>query len=352
MTASRQVAEARRALRAQLFPQKPPTLWCPLLTHYRVDGAVDEDRFLAHLHHVAAWVTGILVPGSTGDGWELSEAERLRVLGLVLDQATRLKLQVLIGVLKPDIGSILASLVGTVEWLKHRTGEPDTLRCLARRRVGAFALCAPSGPNRSQAELLHSLATLLDTGLPIALYQLPQVTHNSVKPETVRNLAERYPNLLFFKDSSGHDQVARTLPQPADVFLLRGAEGDYVRSLRAGGGCYDGLLLSSANGFPRLIHHMVRDLERRRVADAEALSARLTLAVRNVFDLVENRLVPGSAFANANKAIDHFMAFGHRGTQVAPPPLHGGRLLPPEILHSTAEILRSNSLMPEKGYLD
>jgi dihydrodipicolinate synthase/N-acetylneuraminate lyase len=352
MTSSSQVTETRLALQARLFPQKPHTLWCPLLTHYRADGAVDEDRLLAHLHHVAAWVTGILVPGSTGDGWELREAERLRVLGLVLDQATRLKLQILIGVLKPDTGSMLASLVGTVEWLKHRTGETDTLRCLARRRVGAFTLCAPSGPDWSQAALLDALAALLDTGLPIALYQLPQVTRNKVEPQTVRNLAERYPNLLLFKDSSGEDQVAQSQPQPAGVFLLRGAEGNYVHSLRAGGGPYDGLLLSSANGFPREIRHMVRDLERRRLADAEALSERLTLAVREVFAVVENRLLPGSSFANANKAIDHFMAFGPRGTQAAPPPLHGGRLLPPEILRRTAEILRSHGLMPQKGYLD
>jgi len=280
MTSSTQVAEKRRALLAQLCPKGPVTLWCPLLTHYRADGGVDEDRLLAHLDHVAAWVTGILVPGSTGDGWELSEAERLRVLGLVLDQATRLKLQVLVGVLKTDASAVLASLVGTVEWLKHRTGEANTLHCLVRRRVGAFTLCAPSGAGLSQGDLRAALATLLDTGLPMALYQLPQVTGNRLEPETVRELAERYANLLFFTDSSGEDLVATAVPQPPGLCFLRGAEGDYVASLRGGGGPYDGLLLSSANAFPREIRHMMRDLERKRMTDAVALSDRLGRAVR------------------------------------------------------------------------
>lgn len=352
MTSSTQVAEKRRALLAQLCPKGPVTLWCPLLTHYRADGGVDEDRLLAHLDHVAAWVTGILVPGSTGDGWELSEAERLRVLGLVLDQATRLKLQVLVGVLKTDASAVLASLVGTVEWLKHRTGEANTLHCLVRRRVGAFTLCAPSGAGLSQGDLRAALATLLDTGLPMALYQLPQVTGNRLEPETVRELAERYANLLFFTDSSGEDLVATAVPQPPGLCFLRGAEGDYVASLRGGGGPYDGLLLSSANAFPREIRHMMRDLERKRMTDAVALSDRLGRAVRAVFDSVERRCIPGSLFANATKAIDHFMAFGARGGQVAPPMVHGRRCLPPELLSRTGEILRAHGFMPQKGYLD
>jgi dihydrodipicolinate synthase/N-acetylneuraminate lyase len=352
MTGSSHSSESRRGLQAQLLPKGLPSLWCPLLTHYRPDGAVDEDRFLAHLDHVAAWVTGILVPGSTGDGWELTEAERLRVLGLVLDQATRLRLRVLIGVLKPDTASMMASLVGTVEWLKHRSGETDTLRCLTRRRVAAFAICLPSGPDGSQAASYHGLATLLETGLPLAICHSRHTNGDTVQPETLHKLAERYPNLVLFQDSSGEDLLARAQPQPSGLLFVRGAEGDYVRSLRAGGGPYHGLLLSSANGFARELNHMARDLQRRRVSDAGALSDRLTAAVRDIFDCVDGQFLQGSRFANAAKAIDHFMAFGPRGTQVAPPPLHGGRLLPPEVLRRTADSLRSHSLMPEKGYLD
>jgi dihydrodipicolinate synthase/N-acetylneuraminate lyase len=314
---------------------------------------VDEERFLAHLGHVAAWVNGILVPGSTGDGWELTEAERLRVLGLVLDQATRLKLQVLVGVLKRSTGSMLASLVGTSEWVRHRTGESDLMRCLVRRRIGGFVVCLPtmSGESLPDEALKCDMAVLLDTGLPIALYQLPQVTGHTLSPAAVSSLAEHYPNFLVFKDSSGEDQVARQLPQPPNVFFARGAEGDYSQWLRSGGGCYDGLLLSSANCFPRELNRMARDLARKRVRDAEKMSCSLSDAVSAVFSAVAASRAPGNLFATANKAMDHFMAFGPQAVGQAPPVLHGGRLLPLEVLQQTGEILRQHGLMPEHGYM-
>jgi dihydrodipicolinate synthase/N-acetylneuraminate lyase len=66
-------------------------------------------------------------------------------------------------------------------------------------------------------------------GLPTALYQLPQVTGNTMAPELVAGLAERFSNLLLFKDSDGRDEVALSGQMPAEVTLLRGAEGDYAR---------------------------------------------------------------------------------------------------------------------------
>jgi len=353
MTVPTSVADARRGLREELFPGGVSTLWCPILTHYRADGTVDDERFLAHLAHVAAWVNGILVPGSTGDGWELTEAERLRVLGLVLDQATRLKLQVLAGVLKRTTGSMLASLVGTSEWIRNRTGGSELMRCLVRRRIGGFVVCPPtlSGEPLSDEALMSDLAVLLDTGLPIALYQLPQVTGHTLSPTAVSTLAERYPNFLLFKDSSGEDQVARQPPQPADVFLVRGAEGDYAQWLRSGKGCYDGFLLSSANCFPHELNRMVRDLSRKRLRDAEKMSHRITETVSAVFSSVAASRAPGNPFATANKAMDHFMAFGPGATTKAPPVLHGQQTLPPEVLRQTGEILRQYELMPEHGYM-
>lgn len=354
MSAPSSVVGARRDLRERLFSGDVSTLWCPILTHYGPDGAVDEERFLAHLEHVAAWVNGILVPGSTGDGWELTEAERLRVLGLVLDQATRLKLQVLVGVLKRTMGSMLASLVGTSEWVRNRTGDSDLMRCFVRRRIGGFVICAPTVVDEPlSAEALESdLAMLLDTGLPIALYQLPQVTGHTLSPRVVTALSDRYPNLLLFKDSSGEDQVARELSSSAGVFLVRGAEGGYAQWLRSGGGCYDGFLLSSANCFPREINRMARDISRKRLADAEKMSQRLSEVVTAVFSVVAESRAPGNPFATVNKAMDHFMAFGPGAAAKPPPMLHGRQTLGAEVLRRTGEILRQHGLMPEHGYMD
>lgn len=345
------IQASRTDLAKRLFADKIPPLWCPLLTHYGKDGAVDEERTLAHLDEVANFIDGILVPGTTGDGWQLSEAERLRVLGLVLDQATRLKLRILVGILKRDTASARACLVGTVEWLKARTGEPDIARCLHRRRIVGFTLCPPAGADRSQHQIQSELETLLDTGLPVALYNLPQFTGNRLEPDLVQHLANLYPNFLFFKDSSGLDDVARRLPPDAGVFLVRGAEGDYTQWLRRTGGCYDGLLLGSANVFARELHRLWRDLTRKRIAEAEKLSDRLTTVLREVFALATD-VREGNAFANANKAIDHFMAFGPHAAQTPPPRIHGGHHLPLSLIRATGEALKRHGFLPEKGYLE
>jgi hypothetical protein len=51
---TRQESAARRAdLRQRLFPEGVPTLWCPSLTHYNSDGAIDAARSAAHLGQLA-----------------------------------------------------------------------------------------------------------------------------------------------------------------------------------------------------------------------------------------------------------------------------------------------------------
>lgn len=53
-----------------------PRLWFPPLTYYRADGSLDFDRMEQMLARVHPHCQGVLVPGSTGDGWILPEAEQ------------------------------------------------------------------------------------------------------------------------------------------------------------------------------------------------------------------------------------------------------------------------------------
>src|SRR4051812_28554948 len=91
---------SRQALLAHLFPQGVPRLWCPTLTHFAAAREPDAARIRRHLHVLAPYVKGILVPGSTGEGWEMSDADIQRLLGIVLDSARDARIRVLIGVLK------------------------------------------------------------------------------------------------------------------------------------------------------------------------------------------------------------------------------------------------------------
>jgi hypothetical protein len=187
--------------------------------------------------------------------------------------------------------------------------------------------------------------------MPTAIYQLPQVTQNEMTPELVADLARRYPNFILFKDTSGADHVALSGQKLENVFLVRGAEGDYVRWLKAARGPYDGFLLSTANCFAREFHQIVEDLAGRRVKAAREMSERLTACINEVFGIVTG-LPHGNPFANANKAMDHFFAYGFRAEAAPPPRLHAGVCLPPEVIRATGESLTRHGLMPEKGYLE
>ena len=348
MTASETTAQRRAALIERLFPDGAPKLWCPPLTHYQASGALDGERIAKHLRSIAPYAKGLLVPGSTGDGWEMDAAEQRRLLDLVLEIAAELHVHVLVGALRTDAEEERQTIVDTLKWLKRRSGLNDEP---AAAGVCGFTVCPPTGRDLPQREIHDRLAAILELGVPTALYQLPQVTLNEMDPQTVAELAGRYANFYLLKDTSGTDRVASSRLDLGGVFLVRGAEGDYDRWLRSSGGPYDGFLLSTANCFAPQLHRMIEHLQHGRVQEARAVIAPVHEVVARVFDLVAE-LPDGNPFANANKAVDHFLAHGPEVLDVALPRLHAGSTLPPTVLEATAEALRDYGLMPEGGYLD
>jgi dihydrodipicolinate synthase/N-acetylneuraminate lyase len=344
------VAARRERLLQRLFPAGTPALWCPALTHYDEGGGIDEARMAAHLRHLARHVKGFLIPGSTGDGWELDAVERRQLLGIALRQAGALQLDLLIGALQAEAAEALGFIHETVNYIKSSWREPDTGRALARARVCGFTVCPPRGRELTQEEIGRGLVSLLETGLPLALYQLPQVTQNEIGPELAGELAAQFENFILFKDSSGADRVVLRAQSLHGVFTVRGAEGDYARALRTGGGSYDGLLLSTANCFAPQLGQMINDLGAGRVEADLEISDRLSAVVAEVFELVAS-LPQGNAFTNANKAMDHFFAWGSRARSVPPPRLHAGVCLPAEVIEATGAVLARHGLLPETGYL-
>jgi len=345
------VTRARQSLLQRLFPDQVPRLWCPLLTHYDDTGRIDGVRMAAHLRHLSPFVKGFLIPGSTGDGWEMSDPEIHHLLELALEQAAQLNFHLLIGVLKTNADEARHRILETASWLRSRTGASDNGTALAKSRVAGFTVCPPRGKDLTQQQIGAALESILETGMPVSLYQLPQVTENTLSAELVAKLAERFPHFHLFKDTSGADAVALAGQDPRGVFMVRGAEGDYLRWLKKAGGPYDGFLLSTANCFARELHRIVSATGSDRAGEMAELSQRLTAAVREAFAAVRD--VPkGNPFANANKAMDHCFAHGPGAATVIPPRLHAGIRLPLEVVRDIGQILVRYDLMPDRGYLE
>jgi len=345
------VKEKRQELVTTLFPGGIPRLWCPLLTHYREDISIDIPRMTAHFNHIVPWVKGYLMPGSTGDGWELNREESMEVMEFALQMARENDAYVLLGALKPDVDAMKRTIDEMLQRLQELTEIKDIMNCLVNARVCGFTVTPPTGESLDQQIIHRDLSQIMEKDLPIALYQLPQVTHNEMVPETFEQLVQKYSNLILFKDSSGHDRIALADIDPGNVCLVRGAEGDYAKWLKDAGGRYDGFLLSTANCFPSQIMAVIEYIENGDLKSARELSRRLTTMINNVFELVQS--VPsGNAFTNANKAIDHYFAFGETAAERKGPMLHGGIHLSADIIIATGEILIKYDLMPEKGYLE
>lgn len=321
------------------------------MTHYRDDGSFDLVRAARQLDAIRPFVGGLLLAGSTGDGWELDEPERRRLIADVLPLARERGFAVLIGVLKADAAQTRAAIDATLELLRavgSANVAADPIDLFAACGVVGVTLCPPSGEALPQATIAADLHTLLDTGVPISLYQLPQVTRNEMDPATVAALVRNHANLLMIKDTSGTDRIAES--GITGVVLLRGAEGGYDRHPKSGGGRYDGLLLSTANGLAGSIAGILDALAAGHREQAQALSRRVEAVVNVVFSAAA-ALPDGNAFTNANKSIDHVMAHGAKADRSAGPQLHAGSRLPGELIEIALDALARHELLPDRGYL-
>ena len=331
--------QTRRALIESLFPEGIPGLWCPLISHYQSDGSPDRDRIRAHLDFIAPHVRGLLIPGSTGDGWEMSQSEVDQLVGIAAEEASKRNMQLLVGVLKATAAEAISTLRETSRNLEA-----------GGTKAAGFTVCAPKGAELDQATIHDALASILDLGHPTALYQLPQVTQNEMSPDTVARLAARYPNFMLFKDTSGKDRVASSGADLGGVFLVRGAEGGYAEWIKLGGGPYDGFLLSTANALGSHLAAVRRALESGDKDAAARLSSKLSSLIEEMFKLV-GPLPFGNAFANANKAMDHCMAFGADALKVPGPRTHSGNVIPDEVIRRTHELLTVAGFASHQGYL-
>jgi dihydrodipicolinate synthase/N-acetylneuraminate lyase len=312
------------------FPGGIARLWCPPLTHYRQDGSLDTDRIKAHIRALAPVVGGLLVPGSTGDGWELSRTQKFELLDNVLPLAASLGLPVLIGALERTTDDML----DFIEALGHRVHEAP---------VAGIVACAPSGAGLPEETIEVSFRRLLELGLPTAIYQLPQVTGNEISSGTIARLAGRYANFLMIKDSSGEDRLAKANLDLGGVCLVRGAELGYSGWLKPQGP-YDGFLLSTANWLaPQLARIAAK-------TGTGQLDRAIDAAVAGAFELVPG-YPTGNAFGNSAKLMDHVMAFGMTALDMPGPYSRDGSPFPGKLVNQALELLSAQGLLPVAGYM-
>lgn len=342
------VSEQRKNLMRTLFPDGVPRLWCPLLTHYEADGSIDKKRIANHIKHIRPWVNAFLAPGSSGDGWEMDEAESDELLRFLADEAGRQNFSLMAGVLRTEPGTVVPAIKALLARFTKGGTDPAIL---AAANICGFTVAPPKGSGLTQQFIYAELEKVARIRAPIAIYQLPQITKNEMSPKTVEKLASLYSNIYLLKDTSGKDRVAKSGRDFSNLFLVRGAEGDYAQWAREGGGHYDGFLLSTANCFAKELKTMIHNLLDGSIDEARILSGRVSRVIAAVLDAASG-LSFGNIFTNANKAIDHHFAWGAKAGGLPAPMTHSGNRLPDSLVTCARDQLTAEGFDTGPGYMN
>jgi 4-hydroxy-tetrahydrodipicolinate synthase len=237
-----------------MFSGSIPALITPFTT-----GLVDEAAFRRIVDWQITEGSAALVPcGTTGEAPTLTNDEQHRLFALTVEVAAG-RVPVIAGCGSNDTQTAL--------WHMQEA-----------KAVGANAalMVAPYYNRPSQAGLLAHFSYLAEqVDLPMVLYNVPGRTVTDIKPDTVAELARRFPErIIGIKDASGDMTrlTAHRLALGADFVQLCGND-DMALQYNAGGGA--GCISVTANVAPRLCAEFQAASLAGDMAKAHALNERL-----------------------------------------------------------------------------
>lgn len=174
-------------------------------------------------------VHGLFVLGTNGEFYALSEAEKLELVRIVVDQAA--------GRVPVFAGS---GGISTEEVIKL-TNQ------FAELGVDAVSVITPYLIKVSDEELIHHYQTIArNTELPIILYNIPANTKISISESVFKELI-KLPQIIGIKDSSGqleNIQLYLELNQREDFSVLVGSDLLILPALQKG---VDGAVAATSN---------------------------------------------------------------------------------------------------------
>ncbi|QGZ58730.1 4-hydroxy-tetrahydrodipicolinate synthase [Paraburkholderia acidiphila] len=206
-----------------------------LITPMTADEEVDEAGLRTLVERlIGAGVHALFVLGTNGEFIALSEAEKLRIARIAVDQA-RSRVPVIAG----------TGAYATRDVIELNSKMRDT-------GVDAVSVITPYFNGASQPELFtHYERIVRATPLPVMLYTIPAKAGVTLTIDTVRRLAE-IPNIRGIKDSGGDfDRLLQLINLRRDDFaVFTGTDSMILWSLIAGG---DGAVAATTNAVPGVV---------------------------------------------------------------------------------------------------
>ena len=258
-----------------------------LVTPFTSSGAIDEAgvRRLGR-RQIDAGIHFLCPCGTTGESPTLSDAEKLRIVEILVDEA---KGQV----------PIVAGAGG------YDTREVIHLAKELERRGAAGLLSVTPYYNKPTQEGLyqHYKAIAESTRLPIIVYNVPGRTGVNVEVATLVRLAQ-IPNIVAVKEASGNVtqmcEICKAVP--GDFIVLSGDDALTLPLMAVGG---HGIISVASNEIPAEMVQMVEAAERNDFRAARAVHTRI-LALMQI-NFVESNPVPvKAAMADMGLLDEHY----------------------------------------------
>ena len=212
-----------------------------LVTPFKSDGAVDEERLRALVDYQLSGGVQLLVPcGTTGESATMTDEEDQLVIGLTIE-AARGRGRVIAGA-----GS--NSTAAAIQY--SRTA----------REMGADAVLqvAPYYNKPTQEGLYAHFRAVAEAveGLPVVIYNVPGRTSSNIAAQTTLRLAREVENIVAVKEASGNlSQIMEILrDRPADFRVLSGDDSFTLPMIALGA---DGLISVASNETPELMSSLV-----------------------------------------------------------------------------------------------
>ena len=210
-----------------------------LVTPFKSDGAIDEERMRALVERQINGGVRLLVPcGTTGESATMTEDEDARVIALTVEVAR--------GRAKVIAGAGSNSTASAIEYSKRA------------QELGADAVLqvAPWYNKPTQAGLYAHFRAIAEAvpDLPIMLYNVPGRTSSNIAAQTTLRLAN-CENIVAVKEASGNlTQIMEILrDRPAGFSVL---SGDDAVTLPLIALAAQGIVSVASNEVPHLMSHM------------------------------------------------------------------------------------------------
>jgi 4-hydroxy-tetrahydrodipicolinate synthase len=221
-----------------------------MVTPFKPDGSIDEDRFRALARHlVENGSDGVVVAATTGESPTLSDQEKIGLWEAAVEEVG-------------DRATVIAS-TGTYD--THHSVE--LTKTAHGAGVDGFLVVTPyynKPPPRGIVEHFKAIAAVSDK--PIVVYNIPQRVVVNIEPETMIELAG-IPSVQAVKQATEDLEQARRIVGETDLALYAGSDHLVYPFLELGGA--GGVLV-----YAHLVGARVKEMIRLyREGDAEAARA-------------------------------------------------------------------------------